>query len=54
MRLWSEAHSDECSNWAIHNSLHGHDLDVSPMLNFEEFLFNEENAVGQRVHDRIN
>jgi hypothetical protein len=35
----------ECNDWAIHNSLHGLDLEVSPLLNFEEFLFGEENAV---------
>src|SRR5260370_40670502 len=45
MSLWSEAHSYECNDWAIHNSLHGHDLGVPPILNFEEFLFGEENAV---------
>jgi len=25
--------------------LHGRDLEVPPILNFEEFLFGEENAV---------
>jgi len=45
MRLWPEAHSYECNDWAIHNSLHGLDLEVPPILNFEEFLFGEGNAV---------
>jgi hypothetical protein len=45
MGFWSEAHSYECNDWAIHNSLHGRDLEVPPILNFEEFLFGEENAV---------
>jgi hypothetical protein len=45
MGLWSEAHSYEGKDWAILNSLHGRDLEVSPILNFEEFLFGEENAV---------
>jgi hypothetical protein len=45
MRLWPEAHSYECNGWAIHNSLHGPDLEVPPILNFEEFLFGEGNAV---------
>jgi hypothetical protein len=26
------------------NALHGSDLEVPPILNFEEFLFGEENA----------
>src|SRR5438309_10968229 len=34
----------KCNNGAIHNSLHGHDLEVPAILNFEEFLFGEENA----------
>jgi hypothetical protein len=45
MGLWSEAHSCECNDSAIHNSLHGRDLEVPLILNFEEFLFGEENAV---------
>src|SRR6267143_6684639 len=45
MGLWSEAHSYECNDWAIHNSLHGRDLEVPAILNFEEFLFGGENAV---------
>jgi hypothetical protein len=44
MSLWSEAHSYECNDWAIHNSLQGCDLEAPPILNFEEFLFGEENA----------
>jgi len=45
MSLWSEAHPYECNDWAIYNSLRGRDLEVPPILNFEEFLFGEENAV---------
>ena len=45
MGLWSEAHSYECNDRAIHNSLDARDLEVPPILNFEEFLFGEENAV---------
>jgi len=45
MSLWSEAHSYECNDWAIHNSLKRCDLEVPAILNFEEFLFGEENAV---------
>jgi hypothetical protein len=45
MGLCSEVHSSECNDWAIHNSLHGRDLEVPPILNFEEFLLGEENAV---------
>jgi hypothetical protein len=41
----SEAHSCECNEWAIHNSLKGCDLDLPPIPNFEEFLFGEENAI---------
>jgi len=46
MGLWPETHSYECNGWAIHNSLHGRDLEVPLILNFEEFLFGEENAIG--------
>jgi hypothetical protein len=42
MGLWSEAHSYECNGWAIHNSLNGRDLEVSPILNVQEFLPGEE------------
>jgi len=35
MRLWSEAHPYECNDWAIHNSLHGRDLDAPALLGFE-------------------
>jgi hypothetical protein len=42
MRLWSEAHSYECNNGAIHNSLHGRDLEVPAMLGFEQMLFSEQ------------
>jgi hypothetical protein len=41
----SEAHSCECNEWAIHNSLKGCDLDLPPIPNFEELLFGEENAI---------
>jgi hypothetical protein len=44
-RLWFKAHSCECNDWAIHNSLHALDLEVLPILNFEEFLFGEKNGV---------
>jgi hypothetical protein len=46
MRLWSEAHSYECNDRAIYNSLQGRDLEAPPILNFEGFLFDEENVVG--------
>src|SRR5207245_10052522 len=39
----------KCNNGAIHNSLHGHDLEVPAILNFEEFLFGEENAADWQV-----
>jgi hypothetical protein len=42
MGLWSEAHSYECNSWAIRNSLNGRDLEVSPILNVQEFLPGEE------------
>jgi len=42
MGLWPQAHPYECNDWAIHNSLQGRDLEVPPILNFEEFLFGEE------------
>ncbi|SRR6266849_4392544 len=40
-----ESRPYECNGWAIHNSLHGRALEVSPILICEEFLFGEENAV---------
>jgi hypothetical protein len=40
-----ESRPYECNGWAIHNSLHRRDLEVSSILSFEEFLFGEENAV---------
>jgi hypothetical protein len=46
MRLWSEAHFYECNDRAIYNSLQGRDLEAPTILNFEEFLFDEENVVG--------
>ena len=49
MRLWSEAHPYECNNWAIHNSLQEWKLQLSEVLNFQEFLFDEENAVGLKA-----
>jgi hypothetical protein len=49
MRLWSEAHPYECNDWAIHNSLQEWRLQLSEVLNFQEFLFDEENAVGLKV-----
>jgi hypothetical protein len=49
MGRWSEAHSYERNDWAIRNSLYGRDLEVPPILNFEEFLFGEENAVDWQV-----
>jgi hypothetical protein len=44
MGLWCEVHSYQCNDGAIDNSLHGRDLEVAPILNFEEFLLGEENA----------
>jgi hypothetical protein len=41
----SEAHSCECNEWAIHHSLKRCALELPLVLNFEEFLFAEENAV---------
>jgi len=49
MGLWSEAHTYKCNDWAIPNSLHGRDLEGPPILNFEEFLFGEENAADEQV-----
>jgi hypothetical protein len=49
MRLWSEAHPYECNDWAIHNSLQEWKLQLSEVLNFQEFLFDEENAVGLKA-----
>ena len=49
MGLWSETHSYECNRWAIGISLHRRDLEVAPILKFEEFLFGEEIAVDKQV-----
>jgi hypothetical protein len=49
MGLWSEAHTYKCNDWAIPNSLHRRDLEGPPILNFEEFLFGEENAADEQV-----
>src|SRR5258708_12440430 len=49
MRLWFEAHHYECNDWAIHNSLQEWKLQLSEVLNFQEFLFDEENAVGLKA-----
>src|SRR5258708_3684288 len=48
MGLWSEAHSYEGNGWAIHNSLDGGDLEVSPILKFQEFLSGGENTSPSR------
>jgi len=45
MGLWSQARSYECNDWASYSPLKRCDLEVPPVLNFEEFLFGEENAV---------
>src|SRR6202043_2769252 len=34
--LSSEAHSYQCNDWAIHNSLHGRDLEAPATLGFEQ------------------
>jgi hypothetical protein len=44
MGLWSEAHSYECNGWAIDISLHKRDLEVPPILNFQEFLSGKGNT----------
>ena len=49
MRLWSEARPYECNDGAIHNSLQEWKLQLSEVLNFQEFLFDEENAVGLKA-----
>jgi hypothetical protein len=49
MRLWSEAHPYECNDWAIHNSLHGRDLEAPAMLGFEQLLFSEQTRRDYRV-----
>jgi hypothetical protein len=49
MRLRSEAHPYECNDWAIHNSLQEWKLQLSEVLKFQEFLFDEENAVGLKA-----
>jgi hypothetical protein len=41
----AEEHSCECNGWATLNSLRKFDLGLWPILNFEEFLWGEENAV---------
>ena len=40
----SKAQSYECNYEAIHNFLRRCDLELLPILNFEEFLYGEENA----------
>jgi hypothetical protein len=45
----SEAHSCECNEWAIHHSLKRCALELPLVLNFEEFLFAEENAVDWQI-----
>jgi hypothetical protein len=45
----SEAHSPECNDEAIHNSLKGCDLKVWTILNFQEFLSGKENTCNERV-----
>jgi hypothetical protein len=44
-----DSHSYECNGWAIDHSLHERDLEVPPILNFQEFLFGGENAVDWQV-----
>jgi len=41
----SKAQPYECNYQAIHNSLRRSHLELLPILNFEEFLLGEENAV---------
>jgi hypothetical protein len=45
MDLCIRTHSCECNEWAINNSLKGCDLELPLVLNFEELLFAEENAI---------
>ena len=49
MGLWSETHSYECNDKAIHNSLKGCDLEMPRTLSFEEFLYGQGNAVDWQV-----
>jgi hypothetical protein len=46
MDLCSEEQSNECNNAAISNSLQGWELELCAVLDFQEFLPNEENATG--------
>jgi hypothetical protein len=45
----SEVLPCECNDWAILNSLKKCDLGSPPILNFEEFLLGEENAVDWQI-----
>jgi hypothetical protein len=47
MRLWSEARPYECNDWAIHNCLQKWKLQFSEVLNFQEFLSEEENTMAE-------
>src|SRR6266852_2935012 len=47
--LCSEEQPNKCNNPAIRNSLQEWKLQLSEVLNFQEFLFDEENAVGLKV-----
>src|SRR5208282_1666854 len=51
----SEERSDECNHQAIRDSLQGWKLELCAVLNFQEFLSDEESAIGlQRSSQRIN
>jgi hypothetical protein len=47
--LCSEEQPNKCNNQAIRNSLQKWELQWSEVLNFQEFLFDEENAVGLKA-----
>jgi hypothetical protein len=46
MDLCSEEQSKECNNQATHNSLQERKLGLCAVLNFQEFLSDEEKAIG--------
>jgi len=46
MDLCSEEQSNECNNQAIRNPWQEGKLELRSVLNFQEFLWNEENTLG--------
>jgi hypothetical protein len=46
MALCSEEQPNECNNQAIRNSLQDWKLELCAVLNFKEFLSDQENTIG--------